>query len=63
MTPSFSSIHSKMQDAIPSQDSPSQTAPTPFSWGRLARTAAYRLFVYLRLWYTLFVVVTHVTCF
>lgn len=54
MTPSFSSIHSKMQDAIPSQGSPSQTAATPFSWGRLARTAAYCLFVYLRLWYILF---------
>jgi len=35
MTPSFRSMHRKMQNVILSQDSPSQTALTSFSWGRL----------------------------
>ena len=54
MTPSFRSMHSKMQNVILSQDSPSQTAPISFSWGRLDLTGAYCIFVSLCLWYTLF---------
>lgn len=51
MTPSSSSMHNKMQNVVPSQDSLSQTAPMSFSWVRLDLTDAYCIFVYLSLVY------------